>query len=394
MAESGRSAKAYTRAMSIARLLAGGMGRGDAVELHARTLAGGAWEDTAERLGVLNLGSARRALDREDRVCARRWLLRASACFRFAHTPLPDADQRKTALYVRMRDTFRRAGDLTAPAVERIRVPWRDGSLTGWLIRAALPGPQPFVIGLGGVDAWCEEYERSSRYLSGRGVTTLLTDAPGQGGSRLLEGLHLDAQVVDALRAVVDFAIADRHCNGRVGLWGNSAGGWLAARLAAADDRISACAINGGTDRPTEILDRYPRFVSQFQLMTGSPEPAQARRILDELAIDDGTLARLSCPLHVVHGTADRVFLVDGARRIHAGAGGADKTLTEFADGDHCVTNRSHEMHALLADWLADRLHAAGAGIRWTCKTPRDGQSAAPLRSDRRGAAALARTVG
>ena len=33
-----------------------------------------------------------------------------------------------------------------------------------------------------------------------------------------------------------------------------------------------------------------------------------------------------------------------------------DKTLTEFADGDHCVTNRSNEKHMLIADWFADRL--------------------------------------
>ena len=66
--------------------------------------------------------------------------------------------------------------------------------------------------------------------------------------------------------------------------------------------------------------------------------------------------ATCSCPLHIVHGTPDRIFRVDGARRIHAGARSSDKTLTEFPDGDHCVTNRSHEKHQLIADWFADRL--------------------------------------
>ena len=351
-----RSAKAYTRAMSLARLLAGGMSHEDAMELHSDALAGEAWDTKAERLGYRNLAHAQGAVGDGQRGSARRWLLQASACFRFAQVPLVDTEPRKVELYVRMLDAFQRAGALTTPPAERVRLRWRGGTLTGWLIRADRRRRQPFVIGLGGVDAWCEEYERSTQYLRARGVTTLLTDAPGQGGSRLLSGLHLDEHVADALRVVVDYAVADHRCDGRVGIWGNSAGGWLAARLAATDRRISACAINCGTDRPTEILDRYPRFIEQFQLMTGRREPDAARQIFDALTLDDRLLQELQCPLHLVHGTPDKVFLVDGARKILAGAASVDKTLTEFADGDHCISNRSHEAHELLADWMVDRL--------------------------------------
>lgn len=356
-----KPAKSLIRAMSIARLIAGGMDHGDAHELHAAARSRDAWDRAAERLGDRNLARAHHALAGGHPHVARNRLLLASACFRFAQVPLVDADPRKRELYGRMRGAFGHAGELAVPAVERVEIPWRHGSLFGWLIRGRRRSPHPFVISLGGVDAWCEEFEPSARHLRARGVTTLLADGPGQGESRLFGGLHLDEHVVDALRRFVDAALGDRRCDGRVGLWGNSAGGWLATRLAASDDRIAACAINGGTDRPTEILDRFPRFVDQFQLLTGRSEPEDARRVLDDLAVDRDLLTRVTCPLHVVHGTPDRIFLVESARRIHAHAASRDKTLSEFPDGDHCIANRSSEMQALLAGWLADRLGARGA---------------------------------
>jgi hypothetical protein len=90
--------------------------------------------------------------------------------------------------------------------------------------------------------------------------------------------------------------------------------------------------------------------------MTGRDDPDDARAVFDRLTLDGDVLRDVRCSLHVVHGTPDRIFRVDGARRIHAGAHSPDKTLTEFPDGDHCVTNRSHEKHQLVADWFADRL--------------------------------------
>jgi dienelactone hydrolase len=235
-------------------------------------------------------------------------------------------------------------------------LPWRGGRLTGWLLRSRQPAPHPVVVQLCGIGGSREEYEVGSRYLLERGITALLVDVPGQGETRLFEGLYLDQHVTEAIGACVDVALADRHGNGRVGLWGNSAGGWLAALTACEDPRIAAVCMNGGTDRPTEILDRYPRFVAELQQMTGRDDPVQAREMIDGMTLDGERLRALRCPLHVVHGTPDQVFRVEGARRVYDGAASTDKTLTEYADGDHCVSNRSHEKHVLIADWFADRL--------------------------------------
>jgi alpha-beta hydrolase superfamily lysophospholipase len=351
-----KAGKAHKRAMPIARLTGNGMDFADAIELHAMVDEGLDWPDAASQLADRNLSRARHELLRGHRQTARSWYHLASACFRFGQALLPDDDPRKRALYRRMLDSFRRGGELSDPPVERVELPWSGGRLTGWLLRSRHPAPHPFVVQLCGIGGSREEYEVGSRYLLERGVSALLVDAPGQGETRLFEGLYLDEHVTEAIGAFVDVAIGDRHSNGRVGLWGNSAGGWLAALTASEDPRIAAVCMNGGTDRPTEILDRYPRFVGELQQMTGREDPAQARATIDRLALDRGRLRALRCPLHVVHGTPDQVFRIEGARRVYEGAASADKTLSEYADGDHCVSNRSHEKHVLIADWFADRL--------------------------------------
>ena len=353
-----KAAKAHKRAMPIARLAGNGMDFADAIELHALVDEGLEWPEAARQLAARNLAHARRALHRGHTHSARTWYLLASACFRFGQALLPDDDPRKRTLYRSMLDAFRRSGELSDPPMERVEMPWHGGRLTGWLLRSRQPVPHPFVVQLCGIGGSREEYEVGSRYLLQRGVTALLVDAPGQGETRLFEGLYLDEHVTDAISAFVNIALADPSCDGRVGLWGNSAGGWLAALAAADDPRIAAVCINGGTDRPTEILDRFPRFVSEMQQMTGHDDPDQAREVVDRLTLDRERLRGLRCPLHVVHGTPDQVFRVEGARRIYEGAASTDKTLTEYADGDHCLSNRSNEKHMLIADWFADRLSA------------------------------------
>jgi pimeloyl-ACP methyl ester carboxylesterase len=138
--------------------------------------------------------------------------------------------------------------------------------LSGWLIEPDTVDPTPTVIVLGGIDAWREEFEVGAGYLTERGPTAFLVDAPGQGETRLFGGLYFDAHAVPAIGAFIDAALARPGSSGAVGLWGNSAGGWLAAHVAARDPRVDACCVNGGTDRPTEILDRYPRYVERLQI--------------------------------------------------------------------------------------------------------------------------------
>jgi alpha-beta hydrolase superfamily lysophospholipase len=353
-------AAAHKRAMPLQRLLSGGMEWADATALHAAADAGLTWHHAARDLGDANRARAEAALSAGHLQTARSWFVCASSCYRFGQVPLTDEQPEKRAMYRLLLECFRRAGALHRPPIQHVEIAWHGRRLYGWLIDPPEISQPPVVIQMGGFDGWREEYYRNARYLLTRGVASLLVDGPGQGETRLFGGVHLDARVADAFRAVVDFLLADSRVGDRVGIWGNSMGGFLAALTASRDHRIAACCVNGGTVRPAEILDRYPRFVGKVQALLGIGDPAAAGDAINRFILSPEDLKGLRCPLHVVHGTPDRVFLIENARKIYDDAGSQDKVFSEFPDGDHCIYNRAHERNCLIADWFAKRLACRG----------------------------------
>jgi dienelactone hydrolase len=350
------TAKQLSRALPVARLIDGGMEYADAIALHAALLDGADWSEYADALARRNRERAEEALAAGHRLSARDWFLRASACWRYGQSPLHDDDPRKRAAYVELLDSFTSAGALHSPPFHRFELDWLDGTISGWLAWPAAEQPSPVVMILGGVDAWREDYERSARQLRARGIATLLLDMPGQGETRLFGGLCIDRDAFEATPRIVDALLGDHRCNGRVGIWGNSAGGWMALHMVGRDARIAACCVNSGTDRPTEILDRFPRFIDRIRQWTGCADGDDARALLDDLALGRDTLSMVRCPLIVTHGVPDRVFLIDSARRIDELAATEDKLLVEFTTGDHCLSSHAHERDTRVADWFVRRL--------------------------------------
>lgn len=349
-------AEAHKRAMPLQRLLGNGMEYADAAELYRLVDEGMPWADAGERLGRADNERAEAALLAGHPDTARSWYQYAAACFRVGQVPLGDDDPRKRAMYRQLIGAYGAAGELTDPAVEHVEIPYQGGALCGWLHRPTTGEPPPVVIVMGGFDGWREEYHVGAGYLLERGVAVLLVDGPGQGETRLFHGLHMKPGVEKAFSAMADFLLADPRLAPAVGIWGNSMGGYLAALTAATDPRIAACVVNGGTVRPVETVERFKRFISKVQLLLGIDDPEEAREVMGTFVLDSGRLASLRCPLLVMHGTPDQVFLIENARALHDLAGSADKSFHEFPDGDHCVYNHSHEKHTIIGDWLADRL--------------------------------------
>jgi alpha-beta hydrolase superfamily lysophospholipase len=351
-------AAAHKRAMPLQRLLSGGMEWADATLLHAAVDAGIPWNQAARELGDANRERAQAALSTGQLRTAQSWFLCASSCYRFGQVPLTDEQPEKRAMYRLLIDCFGCAGALQRPPFQHVEIPWRGSHLCGWLIRPAEISHPPVVIQMGGFDGWREEYYGNASYLLERGIASMLIDGPGQGETRLFGGVHLDSRVADAFGAVVDFLIIDPRVSDRIGIWGNSMGGFFAALAASRDQRIAACCVNGGTVRPGEILDRYPRFITKVQALFGVADPAAARTAINQLILAPQDLQDLRCPLHVVHGTPDRVFLIENARSIYEYAASQEKTFSEFPDGDHCIYNRAHERNCLITDWFAEHLAA------------------------------------
>ncbi|WP_092549603.1 alpha/beta hydrolase family protein [Herbiconiux ginsengi] len=271
-------AEAHKRAMPLQRLAGNGMDYADVVDLYRLVDDGIYWSDAGGQLGDRNVERGTVALQAGHRATAAAWFRAAAACFRVAPVPLPDRDPRKIELYRKLIASNGPAGELDDPPIEHVEIPWSGAAVVGWLLRPAGVEQPPTVIVMGGFDGWREEYHVGATYLVARGIAVLLMDGPGQGETRLFQSLHMGADVTDAYGAMIDFIRADDRLSSVVGIWGNSMGGFLAALAATRDPRIAACVVNGGTIRPSEILDRYPRFTSKIQPSSASTTPTTPER--------------------------------------------------------------------------------------------------------------------
>ncbi|MEV0701920.1 prolyl oligopeptidase family serine peptidase [Saccharopolyspora sp. NPDC050389] len=348
--------------MPVQRLVGNGMDFADVSELYRLVDTGRPWDEAAEELGEQNLARADAALAEGHTATARDWYLFASACFRVGQVPLADTEPRKRELYRKLIAAFGAAGALAEPVTEHLDVDTPAGVVSGWLLRPTEAQNPPTVVIVGGFDGWREEYHIGATYLLDRGIAAFLADGPGQGESRLFHGSRMTPDVDKAFGTVAETLRVDGRLGDRVGIWGNSMGGFLAGLAASAGEGFAACCVNGGTVRPAEILDRYPRFTAKVRPLLGIDDPEQARVAMERYRLTPERLACLRVPLLVLHGRPDRMFLIENAHTLFDAAGSPDKRWAEWPDGDHCVYNHSHEKHVLVADWFADRLSASMAG--------------------------------
>lgn len=348
--------EAHRRAHPASRLLAAGLEYADVVALRSGIDQGRGWVELAEALGDTNASRAEEALRRGAALTASSWHLYAASCYRVGQAVLPDVDPDKRRIYRKAVDQFRAGGALRDPAFEYLAIPYGAREVRGWLIRPPGIDRPPVVIVIGGFDGWREEHEFGSRALMERGVAVLLLEAPGQGETRLFSGNVLHDGFEEAFSAVLDMVLADARLGDQVGLWGNSFGGHLVAHVAIADDRFGAVCVNGGTVRPVEVLDRFPRLVDKVGAMLGVEEPEAVRTALQDMELQPTHLASLSSPLLVLHGTPDQIFLAKNARELHDGAASEVKAFVEWADGEHCIYNHPHERNTMIADFFAAHL--------------------------------------
>lgn len=348
------------RALPIQRLVGNGMDYADAVALHDFAARNIPWTAAAAWLGEANVRRAREADDAGNRMSAREHLFHAAACFRFAQSALMQDTPEKVALYSRALAAFTEAATLAEPPYQKVEIPFARGALHGWLMLPAGVARPPCVVVFGGADGWREEYHNGALALRARGVATLLLDGPGQGETRLLHRVFLRPDdVASSYGTALKYLIADPRVADRVGIWGNSLGGTLAALTASGNPEISACCVNSGSAYPVRMLDRFAALSDRLRALTGNPDPASTRLMLDALGLPPER-NRIACPLLLLIGGADALFTPDETLPLAEAAPGADRTVLFWDDGDHCIYNHTHEKHALIADWFADRLGARG----------------------------------
>lgn len=224
------------------------------------------WLKTAKRVHKY----ADDCLAANHKVSAREAYLRASNYYRAAEFLLiSPEDPRIQTTWGSSKECFNNAGKLFSPPIESIEIPYEGTTLPGHFYRlnencnndTATPPPRPTLIAHGGFDSTLEElYTFAAAPALERGYNCLTFEGPGQGRVIRKQKIPFRYDWEKVVTPVIDYALTkDRDIDpNNIALMGISMGGYLAARAAAFEHRISASILYNG------VYDGYDAFASGF----------------------------------------------------------------------------------------------------------------------------------
>lgn len=344
---------ALQRAMPYTRLVDCGMDPADARALLTATAAGRPWAEVASELAATRSRAGESALAAEHQLTAVQSARWATGAALFAQMAENDDTPAKQGLYRRYVQLVGRVAELSEPVIERVEVPYRDGRLVGWLCLPVSASAAATVVVWGGLSGWGAAYLGAAGALTARGLACLLAEGPGQGEPRLFDRLYVDERVADGFARFLDAVDADPRLGGAIGVQGNSFGGLFAAHLAAQDERVGACVVNGAPAVPQ--LPPFRTARAQFAAALGTDDEDHMTRLLDRLRFDPDR-HRIGCPVLVLHGGADLLVSDPGIQSPFVQAAGARGELRTWPDGERTLYNHALERDATVADWFHDQL--------------------------------------
>jgi len=313
------------------------------------------WSAAAGRHEAL----ARAAEGRGAKVSAGDAYLRAALCHHWGSMFAEGAT--KSTDHARSVELYRRGAPYYRPPSHRIEVPFESDHLPAYVRMPPAVEHPPVVLMIGGADTNKEELHHWGTELTLRGFCVVPFDGPGQGElaaryGRLtmrLDTFHLAvAAVIDHLESLHPELDLDK-----VGIFGNSLGGYLALDAALRDHRVKAVISNGGF-ADARSLDRWPPPVlAAFSSCLGIDDLTEvAGHIREHIDISKAPHANTPAAL-IVHG--GREDLSDEAE-AGAAAEAVGGTLLMVEDAWHTCSNRDHLVSSVFGDWMAAALDDPG----------------------------------
>jgi pimeloyl-ACP methyl ester carboxylesterase len=305
--------------------------------------------------------------------------LRAADYYRSAEFWLAPDDPRRLAAFDRTEEVSQKAGRYFDPPLEVVQVPYEgDSHLDAYFVPspyrpAGKPGPQPVLIAFGGLDSFKDEllFMVGNGALA-RGISCLLVDGPGQGGTLRRQGIpnRFDYEVpvgrcIDYLEGRDDVDVD------RIAVSGSSLGGYYAARAACYEPRLAAAVSHGAIWSVPELWGDAGEdhgLAMHIKWVFGVDSMDAAKAIWDPFRLE-GHLGKIACPYLIVHGGHD-VLGVRGATQVyeHAKESGVDVTLDmltpEETGAEHCQHDNPTIGQERVADWLAARFGIDQPGLR------------------------------
>jgi dienelactone hydrolase len=334
-----------------------GVDPSDFAKMVERTDAGEDWVEVCEQLGDSAYALAEEAAREGHALTARRFYLNAQAAYRVGQYGIIEFTQEKLRLYSKLLDSFAKGVGLYDPPLQRVAIPYKDYEMDGWLwLPRDASDDCPVVLYIAGATGFKEEKHFTCGEMVQRGMAVLNMDGPGQGSTLIFNGGALEVEIERAHMAMIDYLYERRPRLSRLGMWGESTGGYYVSRTAAVDERVAACVVRGGSYHPMEVLRLGPDWLRKFAKLFLNEDLEYVERELMPRMTMEGLAEQIECSLLIAHGDPDPLFGLEGVQRLFDEAPSGDKTLKTWKGAGHGAHEVNTECTAYCADWLADRL--------------------------------------
>lgn len=301
--------------------------------------------------------------------------LRAANYYRSSEFYLEGHDPRRVETFDKIEACSRRVMALMTPAGEVVKVPYENGAhLDAYFLRAPrAPAKTPVVICFGGLDEYKDELlHEITRHAFARGLSLLLVDLPGQGGTLRRQKIvnRVDTEV--PVGKCVDWLLSRGDVDpARIALYGASLGGYYAPRAASYEHRLAAivadCVIfrmdfRARADQPDLLIWRHLKWVFGSDTIEGVIKKADAFTL-------KGHIDKIECPFLIVHGEEDFVGTQPAIDAYdYAKANGVNVEIKWFTaeetGASHCQIDNLTLGMEYVCDWLASVLKVDEAELR------------------------------
>ncbi len=280
------------------------------------------WNALGERTETI----AHNAEQEGDLVSARDAYLRASTYYRLADRYLYPDDRRRLEMnnpFSRSVASFERAGKYLNHPMEKVQIALDGASLPAYLFLPRKNGRSPALIFLNDFETTKEEqYFALAKAAAKRGIATLCVDGPGQGESLRVRGLKMSFASETFVPQLVTYLQQRSEIDmGKIGLVGWGLGGYMAARAAAHENRISFCVVWSALVDLESVFDTLSRVLSRETLVNllfamGFSDMRESREKLKGMRLAADTIERIACPVYILHGREDPFLGVSQAEAL------------------------------------------------------------------------------
>jgi dienelactone hydrolase len=278
---------------------------------------------------------------------------------------LPD-DPRRLAAFTDMENCSRKFLEKLSPPGEVLQIPYEnDKTLFAYFVRSPSgTGRQPCLISMGGLDSIKDEmWFMQGHAALQRGISVLMIDGPGQGGTLRRHGITTRPDYEVPIGRCIDYLETRSDVDSRrIAVCGSSLGGYYAARAGSYEHRLAATISHGAIWSIPDLwanADENHGLADHIKWVFGAPSVKAALEKARPFTLD-GALENMTCPYLIVHGGYD-VLGVRQAQQVYdyAKSHGVDVTLRyvtqEETGAEHCQHDNPTIGQALMMDWLADR---------------------------------------